>query len=213
MPLLRQKPEHNQYSTSDVLSHDEDEKFLEDVLAAANRHGGEEASAAEILAALDDQPSNRNPALVATPTDALTDDEVEAVAALDVQDQRAALAKRSRMIRDAQADKTRRRTRNRVRLHRAKLASYGTLVAKLRQATAKPRGDKLLEQLRGQEPTLALFCFVEMTVARSGLSLSAAGIAEHYERITGDKITRLQAHRYRERVALLKVEGGPWHGL
>jgi hypothetical protein len=55
LPLLRQKPEQLHYSASDELSHDEDQNFLAEVLAIANAQPvGEEASAEEILASLDD---------------------------------------------------------------------------------------------------------------------------------------------------------------
>ena len=58
MPLLRQKLEQSQYSTSDAISQDDDEKFFDDLAeieAAANRGDlSGEATDAEILAALDD---------------------------------------------------------------------------------------------------------------------------------------------------------------
>lgn len=63
MPLLRQKLEQSQYSTSDAISQDDDEKFFDDLAeieAAANRGAlSGEATDAEILAALDDDQPKR----------------------------------------------------------------------------------------------------------------------------------------------------------
>jgi hypothetical protein len=53
---LQGQPDKHHYSTSDELSHDDDEKFWEDLALIANRQGGEdEASIEEILAGLDDE--------------------------------------------------------------------------------------------------------------------------------------------------------------
>jgi hypothetical protein len=61
LPLLRQKPEQPQYSTSDELSRAEDEIFFDNPIAAANRGElGEEASDAEILAAMDDDKADHS---------------------------------------------------------------------------------------------------------------------------------------------------------
>lgn len=130
-------------------------------------------------------------------------------------DKRAALSERNEMIRNARAEKKRRYTRNRVRLHRARssVTSYATLVAKLRKATANPRGDKLLEQLRGKEQALAMFCYVASVVRAKSGPISAADLAANYERVTGDKITRLQVDRNRKRIVRLQAQGGPWHSL
>lgn len=150
-----------------------------------------------------DEPSNDEPVAIEA-----------APAPIATSDKRAALIERNEMIRNAQTEKKRRYNRNRVRLHRAKSGTrYATLVAKLLKATANPRGNKLLEQLRGKERSLAMFCHVARSVTAKCGPLSAADLAAECERLTGDKISRLQAHRYRERIAVLQVEGGPWHNL
>jgi hypothetical protein len=58
---LRSQPNNHQYSNSDELSQDDDEKFFDNLIDAANRGDlSGEPTDAEILAAMDDPPKQRS---------------------------------------------------------------------------------------------------------------------------------------------------------
>jgi hypothetical protein len=116
--------------------------------------------------------------------------------------------KQAEMIRNALAEKKRKRNRERQRVHRAKprQPSASLLEAALRKRTARPRGDKFIEQLVGRELELASFEWVSLMFNRRG-PMSAARLA----RELGDDFTRDRVYKLRKIVAKLKAVGGPWH--
>ncbi|OAF13919.1 hypothetical protein AXW67_18225 [Bradyrhizobium neotropicale] len=115
------------------------------------------------------------------------------------------------MIRNNAAEKKRRRARNRQRMHRARPreTSIAKLASTLRKATAKPRGDKQLEQLRGRESELAGFRYLSRILIGHYGAMSDADLARHL----GDGFTRKKAWQFRQIAASLEADGGPWHNL
>jgi hypothetical protein len=160
----------------------------------------------EIIDAIDrPKRAKRTPAPSPQTLDA---DEVATVEALDVQSPLAPSHYRD-MFERAKAEKKRRRTRNRVRLHRArpKETSWRKLATMLRKAMANPRGDKQLEQLRGREIELAGFRYL------SRLAIAKYGPMPDAKLAVLIDMPRKRVWQLRQIVERLEAEDGPWHNL
>jgi hypothetical protein len=97
--------------------------------------------------------------------------------------------------------------RERMALRRASPAILrAKRLTALMKATAAPRGDKRLEQLRGREEALTLFR--DAMDIKAGASLREIG--HFYETLTGEKMTKFQARKQRDIVKELEASGGIW---
>lgn len=115
------------------------------------------------------------------------------------------------MFAEAKAEKKRRKERLRQQRYRASAPpTYEALINKLRKGTANPRGDKLLEQIRGQEGAITLFYMVSSIILAKSGPVSDAVLAAEYESETGTAMTRNQVYRMRQRVRRLREPGRPW---
>jgi hypothetical protein len=109
----------------------------------------------------------------------------------------AAKAANALRIQDAERKRTSRASPAALRAKRLKA---------LLKATAAPRGDKRLEQLRGREEALILFH--DATNIKAGASLREIG--GFYEMFTGERMTKFQARKRRDIVKELEAPGGIW---
>lgn len=115
------------------------------------------------------------------------------------------------MARNWKEERTRKHARRRQSFHRAKprRPTANALAAALRKRTAKPRGDKRMEQLAGREGELARFSWLSgILIGRYGV-MSDAKLADQL----GDGYTRKQVWQSKQIVAKLQAEGGPWRDL
>ncbi|AUC93701.1 hypothetical protein CWS35_04825 [Bradyrhizobium sp. SK17] len=120
------------------------------------------------------------------------------------------------MIREHKAEKKRRRTRNRVREHRAKprRPTFRKLHRALKMATASAAGNRFMEKLVGREGDIALFHSVSMTLIDRIGAMSDAKLADALVCAGGfESITRNQVWKLRQIVAKLEADKGPWHRL
>lgn len=83
---------------------------------------------------------------------------------------------------------------------------------RLTRATAKPNGNKFLEQLRGREITITRFYDVLLQAKQKfGPNVSGAKLAALYKETWSEPMDRFAALKYRNHVAKLEARGGPWY--
>jgi hypothetical protein len=82
----------------------------------------------------------------------------------------------------------------------------------LRASTKKPRGDKRVEQLRGQEELyVSIWKTAQVACLKSGPEVSAAKIAQIYiEQHPGEAVTRHQIRAWSKVIRELEQPGGIW---
>lgn len=98
--------------------------------------------------------------------------------------------------------------RERMALRRASPAILKAMRLKaLLKLTAKASGNRFLEKIVGREAHLVQFR--DAMATDTGASLSK--LADIYERITGDPMTKRQAQNRRDIVEKLEAKGGIWH--